>query len=77
MRVVVARELCTVVAFHGRDQLVESLHEVGRRRRGQMAGQEQRGQVIRLRHDIQRALRAAGVRALALRVARSLASLRR
>ena len=76
MRVVVARELCTVVAFHGRDQLVESLREVGRRR-GQMAGQEQRGQVIRLRHDIQRALRAAGVRALALRVARSLASLRR
>jgi hypothetical protein len=52
--------------------LVERVDEVGRRRRGQMAGQEQYRQVIRLRHGGQR-----GLRALALRVARSLASFSR
>ena len=55
---------------------MERIDEVSRCRRGQMAGQEQHRQVVAIWHAAQRALRA-GARALALRVARSLASLSR
>ena len=75
--VVGAQQWCAVVTLHGCDELVQRVHEVGCRRSGQVAGQKQHRQFIRLRHAAQRALRAAGLRALALRVARSLASLRR
>ena len=70
-------QLCTVMALERLGQFVEELHELGGRLIGQIDGQTHERQVVGLEHGAQRFLRALGVRDLALRSARSLASFRR
>ena len=65
------------MAFERLGQFVEKLDELGCCLIGEIGGQAQQGQVVRLQHDGYFDLRMVGVRALVLRSARSFASLRR
>jgi hypothetical protein len=64
-RLVIAPELCEVVAFEGFGELVEELDELGGRLIGEIDRQTDKRQIVGLEHGGQRGLRAAALRSFA------------